>query len=191
MELKDAILGRRSVRKYKDTPVSDELLQEVLDMTMWAPSGVNLQPWCFVVVRSEEGHKSVLQHMGATAQRFKPVLEERFANHPEVAKETVSFLQNLGGAPVVVLVFKYTTYEGEEQNFGCEQSVAAAIQTFCLAAHAKGLGTCWMTAGHAVKEELTREFGEGKGEYMAMISLGYPDEQARAPKRKEGRYEFV
>ena len=45
MELKEAIYGRRSVRKFSDKRISDEDLQEILDAGLWAPSAVNLQPW--------------------------------------------------------------------------------------------------------------------------------------------------
>ena len=49
MEFKDVVYGRRSVRRFKDTPVDDKILEEIVDAALWAPSGVNLQPW-----RSEE-----------------------------------------------------------------------------------------------------------------------------------------
>ena len=54
MELKEAIYGRRSVRKYSDRMVEDDVLKEIMDAAMWAPSGVNLQPWYYVVVRTPE-----------------------------------------------------------------------------------------------------------------------------------------
>ncbi|MDL2218945.1 nitroreductase family protein [Ruminococcaceae bacterium OttesenSCG-928-O06] len=190
MELKDAILKRRSIRKYKSTPVSDEVLNELMELACWAPSGVNLQPWYFAVVRSPQQHAKIMQLMGTAAGRMKPMLDKRFPNHPEVAKETVSFIENVGGAPVIVLVFFYTDYD-ESQGNASLQSIGAAVENLCLAACDKGLGTCWMTAAHMVKEDLTREFGQGKGEFVAMVALGEPDEEARAPKRREGRFDLL
>lgn len=54
MELKDALLGRRSVRKFTDTPVDDELIEELLIAAMSGPSACNRCPWEFFVVRDEE-----------------------------------------------------------------------------------------------------------------------------------------
>jgi hypothetical protein len=54
MNTLEAIEQRRSIRKFKDTPVSDEQLQTILQAAVQAPSGKNRQPWRFVVVKSEE-----------------------------------------------------------------------------------------------------------------------------------------
>ena len=54
MEFKDVVYGRRSVRRFKDTPVDDKILKEIVDAALWAPSGVNLQPWYYVVIRTPE-----------------------------------------------------------------------------------------------------------------------------------------
>ncbi len=55
----DVIRKRRSIRKYKDRPVEDEVLKEVLDAGRWAPSGANRQPWHFIVV-SERDKKEAM-----------------------------------------------------------------------------------------------------------------------------------
>ena len=54
MELKDAILTRRSIRKYKPIPITDEQIHTVLQAGMAAPSGRNLRPYRFIVVRDEK-----------------------------------------------------------------------------------------------------------------------------------------
>ena len=64
METRDAIYGRRSIRKYTDEPVSDEDLMEVINAGLMAPSGINLQPWYFVVVKSDEKLKELAQITG-------------------------------------------------------------------------------------------------------------------------------
>jgi len=47
MECKEVIYGRRSVRKFSDRVIEDAVLEEIIDAALWAPSGVNLQPWYF------------------------------------------------------------------------------------------------------------------------------------------------
>ena len=51
MELLQAINERRSVREYTDEPVSDAVVRELIDAALQAPSAINQQPWCFVVVK--------------------------------------------------------------------------------------------------------------------------------------------
>lgn len=54
MEVKEALLKRRSIRKFKDTPVTDEQIKALLEAAMSAPSGCNYQPWKFYVITNKE-----------------------------------------------------------------------------------------------------------------------------------------
>ena len=91
MEFKDVVYGRRSVRKFKDTPVDDKILKEIVDAALWAPSGVNLQPWYYVVIRTPEKMTRLKEMMSVVSDRDKPHLEERFLAHPEVVKTTLQY----------------------------------------------------------------------------------------------------
>ena len=51
MEVFEAIKNRRSVRKYKAEPIPDELIEKILEAGRWAPTGGNLQPWKFIIVK--------------------------------------------------------------------------------------------------------------------------------------------
>ena len=83
----DAIIKeRRSIRKYREEEVSQELLQEVLETALWAPSGMNRQDWELVVVRSKErdrlleivskSQEHILPHVGSTFQRIGDLLDD-------------------------------------------------------------------------------------------------------------------
>jgi nitroreductase len=96
MELKEAIYGRRSVRKYSDRMVEDDVLKEIMEAAMWAPSGVNLQPWYYVVVRTPESMARFRQVMTKVSEGNRAHLEERFAAHPEVAESSIAFIRNMG-----------------------------------------------------------------------------------------------
>lgn len=54
MELLDAINGRRSVRDYTDEAVGDGTVRELIEAAVKAPSAINQQPWCFVVVKKQD-----------------------------------------------------------------------------------------------------------------------------------------
>lgn len=190
MEARECILTRRSVRKYKSDVVSDEILQEVMEAALAAPSAVNLQPWHFVVLRSPAVMEEFRGVMREVTKKNHPELAERFAKNPEVIEETEKFMVSLGGAPVCVLAFCLKEYNNRDNAL---VSVSAAIENLMLAAWDKGLGSCWLAApvmtgyGPALRDR----FAPGKGELVGVVSLGYPDQTPKTPKRKEGRCVFI
>jgi len=190
MDVTQAILERRSVRQYDDKAISDDIINELLEAAVWAPSGTNMQPWYFVAVRSSERLNELLAIMQGVSTNFAPTLSERFPNHPQVVRDTLSFIENLGGAPVVVLAFLLQDYP-VETRFQCEQSVAAAIQNMLLSAHAKGLKSCWLTAPKLSAPQIEAAFGKDKGPFMGMVTIGYGEQPARSPKRRDDRFEIV
>lgn len=191
MDARECLMTRRSVRKYKNEPLSDELLMEVLEPALYAPSSMNIQCWYFVVVRTPEGMDAVKQIMYRSMLEKSPALKERFANHPEVVEETQNFLTTLGGAPVCVLAFLLKPEQNGAE--GALLSVGAAVENLLLAAQDKGLGTCWMApaANTAIKEAFRARFAPDKGDFIAAITLGWPDQTPKTPPRKDGRYTFI
>ncbi|WKY43742.1 nitroreductase family protein [Eubacteriaceae bacterium ES2] len=192
MDIKEVIFERRSIRKYKDETITDDKLKKIVEAAVYAPSATNLQPWYFVVIKSEIEMEKLRKAMNRTATQLQPQLEKRFQNHPDVAKETLRFIDNLGGAPACILVFEYRK-EYETLQTTITQSIAAAIQNLLLAAWDEGIGSCWLTAPLEVDvdEEIHKTFALDKGKMVALISLGYPEKISKTPKRKEGRYIFL
>lgn len=115
MEVIEAILTRRSIRKYTGEPVSDEDLHTVLRAGSYAPSAHNLQPWRFVVVR-DAGKLTVI----ADCHRYASMLPE-------------------AGCGIIVCGDKTVQ---KKVGFLVEDC-SAAIQNMLLAAHGLGLGTVW------------------------------------------------
>ena len=60
MELDDCIKGRRSVRSFTDEPVSKEEVQAILEAGTWAPTGMNRQPWKFVIIENKKANPARL-----------------------------------------------------------------------------------------------------------------------------------
>lgn len=187
----EALLTRRSVRKYKNDPIPEDDLMEILQAGLCAPSAINLQHWYFVVVKSPPRLAELVEVMGHVFGQFRPVLEERFARHPEAVEDTKVFLNSLGGAPVCVLAF-FLKDDFPDRD-GAMQSVSAAIENLLLAAWDKGVGSCWLSAAQRMGfgPELQRRFAPGKGEFVAAVTLGYPDSVPPMPKRREGRFCIV
>jgi nitroreductase len=189
MEVKEAIFTRSSIRRYKKDSIADNDLAEIIAAGLSAPSAVNLQPWYFVVIKSEAEREKLMQFMQEISRKMNPVLQERFPNHPEVVKDSCRFMDNLGGAPVCILVFQYKSQYSKQEST-IVQSVAAAISNMILMAHSKGIGSCWLTAPLETKmdRELKKKYAPDQGDMVAMISLGYPDQELKGPRRKDDRY---
>ena len=195
MEFKDVIYGRRSVRKYKPDPVDETVLTEIIDAGLWAPSGVNLQPWYFVAVQSPEKIAELKELMAEVARRDEAHLKERFEKHPDVVAATMQFIRGMGNAPCVVLAFQdKPDYSWALREEGVIQSIAAAMENIVLSAYDHGVSSCWMTAvGQAdMGSELRDRFAPGHGELVCLATLGYAENPNQtAPKRKEGKFVII
>jgi len=201
MEPLDFIYKRHSVRKFKEAPVPNEDIKEIINAATYAPSGKNRQNWHFVVVKNRE----VIEKMSRAIEKKG---KELVAGLPE--EKSKDFLKYLPfysfftKAPVTVLVFAgpYPTTgadllrakgaseeeirELEKHNPGI-QNVAAAMENLLLAAANLGYGTCWMTGPNFAAEEIQEVVGfQKEGYYLAaMTPLGVPEEKELwSPKRK-------
>lgn len=187
MEMTDVILQRRSIRNYTDQPISDDDLDAIITAGTSAPSGLNLQPWFFVVLKSDQAKQEMFDIMERVAAGIGPELESRFSGKTELIHETTRFIRTLGNAPVIVLAFLMRDDYADKKT--ALLSVAAAVENILLAAREKGIGSCWLTApeqtGH--ESEIRERFASGKGELAAVITLGYTDKWPKAVARRDGR----
>jgi nitroreductase len=174
MNTLDAIAERRSIRKFQDRPLPNEVLRQILHAATLAPSGKNRQPWRFCVVRDEARAEMVRIMREAIA---------RFAERGESTGSAKWTVEVMDKAPVTVFVFN--PYAGHEQtledigavipNVVDVQSVGAAIQNMLLAAWELGVGSLWICDVFYAYEELCEWLGETH-QLIAAISLGYADE---------------
>jgi len=197
MDVKTAIHTRRSVRKYKSTPVPKEALLELLVAANLAPSATNRQPWEFVVV-----HRSYLDRLEDTLkeafrERVDSVSEEamrRAIKDLSLPEETSgdrlkalgTFYRTMGGAPVAVGVCLPKEKDPWVWRNNISDS-AAAIENLLLAAWEMGLGTCWMTGPLKGRVDAIAAFlgVPHDRELVALVTLGYPDHQPPMPPKKD------
>ena len=157
MEAMEAILTRRSIRKYTKQPVSDEVLKELLEAAMCAPSAGNRQPWCLVVINDRK------------------IMNEIPKYH--------TYAQMLKEAPVAILVCCHSDLQSGE--FGV-QDCSAATQNILLAAHAKGLGAVWLGVYPTEPRVTATKKLLNLPEHImpiSIISIGYSAEQKPRPDR--------
>lgn len=181
---------RRSIRRYKDTPVSGAVIQRVLEAGLQAPSAHNRQPWRFVVLNSPEAREALARKMGA---RLRADLESDGLEPAAIEKDVSrSYARITGSALAVVLCLDEATldeYPDRERSRAeflmAVQGVAMAGENILLAAHAEGLGACWVCAPLFVPELVRKELELPSGWIpQAMILLGYPIDTGRRRGRR-------
>ena len=169
MDAITAIKERRSVRKFKDEKVDRELMREIVDIAKWAPSWVNYQIARYTLVDDEEVIKE-LANEGVNGFVYNI---DTLKNAKGVA--VLSFVKGKSGT----YDEKYITSKGNSWEVF---DAGIACQTFCLAAHAKGVGTCIM--GVIDEDSISKIVNLPEEETVAaLIVYGYPDEAPQS-KRK-------
>ncbi len=181
MDVYAAIHQRRSHRSYRPELPPRKILERIIEAALWAPSGANLQGWAITVMAGQVRDDFVAL-ISQAVKYLMPRLKQ--ANYPEEAqKQVMQFFKNLGGAPVVVAVTIFKAPD-EHANKSLIQSGAALMQNLLLAAHAEGLGTCWMTGANYLDDEILKFLGKSDRELLAITPIGYPAKEPPPPPRK-------
>lgn len=148
-DLLEVIHARRSIRRYESRAVPRQLVERMLGAAIRAPSAHNRQPWRFVVIESDAMKERLAAAMGErlrndlAADGLPPELIERDAGRS---------YRRISDAPVLILLCMtmadMDSYPDERRSRNealmAAQSVAMAGQNLLLAAHALGLGACWL-----------------------------------------------
>ena len=217
MELLEAVRSRRSIRQFLAKPVSEDIIRELIADSLWSPSWGNTQPWEIVVVtgskleelkqKSQEalmsGHQVPTDipmpqvWPDAYLKRYKE-LGKSVLGALAIAREDKEarmqhFVKMFGffDAPAAVLVAVDKTLALEYAML----DVGIFLQTFCLLAHDRGLGTCIMAAMVTYPDIARELFGFGADKLFVMgAALGWPDSDAPVncfPRQRGALNEFV
>ena len=182
---------RHSIRQFESRPVDDTLIKIILDAANQAPSAHNQQSWRFVVLREKK--RLELSHLVAA----------RANDYPKPSSSILRMASRcLASAPVVISVSNtgsLIAHGSELFNLESEksydffrtmeiQSSAAAVENLLLAATSLGLGSVWLGILYLMKDEVLSFLGEQKGEFMAVIPIGYPKKDQSGPQKKPLEY---
>lgn len=152
MDVIEAILTRRSIRKYTNQKVSDEYINILLNAAMHAPSAVNKQPWHFIVFRDRNISDKITEF------------------HPN------SYMLKNASLGILVCFDKYLQHD---KGYG-ELDCSAATQNILLAAHGIGLGAVWIGVFPREKRIASVHSLFNLPENIvpfSLIAVGYPDEK--------------
>lgn len=188
MEALEAILTRRSTRKFKETALDKNLIEKIIEAGRYAPSGSNSQSTHFIVITD----KSVLSEL-------TEIVKQEFAKM-EVKEDTYVSLKNsinaaksgkymfYYGAPVLIVTANRKGYGNAIADSAC------ALENMMIAANALDLGSCWINQLHWLDEnDAVRKFLQEKGlkeeeTITGGLILGYPDSELpnRTPLERKG-----
>lgn len=152
-----AIRERRSIRAFTAEIPDSKTIEKILEAARWAPSGLNNQPWKFMILQDEKLREGLSQ----------------FTSYKKIVR----------GAPVsiVVCIDNDISYDRDKDLM----AIGAAIQNMLLCAYSLGLGTCWLGEIINRKEEIKHYLKlESCLEIMAVVVIGYPGENPGEGERR-------
>lgn len=172
----EAIMGRRSIRMYKDIPVEREKLQLIAECGVNAPNGMNSQRWELRILDNAEA-------INAISESYRKA-------NPEAVERDPDFRNMFRNAPAVIFI---AVPQGDD---GLNAGLLG--ENICLAAYSLGLGSVCLggPVGFLKGSEEGKAFVEGLGfsegyELLYMIGIGYPDESPEAKPRDLTKIRFV
>jgi len=157
------LCGRRTIRRFKQKPISEKLLPQLLNTARMAPSGSNIQPCQYILVTDNSLTKQIF-----------PLL--KWAGYIAPAGDPAP-----GEEPVVYIM---VLIDLAKKKKGGEVDAAAAISNILNAAWEQGIGTCWLKSIN--RKEIKKIFKIPH--YLAVdsvIAMGYPDEKPVAVPMKD------
>jgi nitroreductase len=176
----ELIRERRSVRAYEPKEIPADIINMIIEAGNQAPSGMNSQPWRFVVVQKEVLHKKLLE---SAIPNAKNMLQHVKASNPERYKAIMKRYEEMAdpvyySAPAIIFVIGRGTY--------ADLSCPLACENMMLAASSLGLGSCWVQFGSLVtNNDEIREALELKDDekIFGPIVFGYPKAMPEPPPK--------
>ncbi len=181
METINTINARRSIRKFQDKIIPNEVIEKILELSTKAPSGKNRQPWRFVIL--QDTAKDDLVTLMTNVSK----------NHKEKGLPIGSLeisINSLNEAPLVILVFN--AFSNSEKDYNHHrlltdtQSIGASIQTMILTAQDLGLGSVWICDIFYSHQEICSWLNR-EDELIAAVAMGYANQSPYPRPRKSWR----
>ena len=185
MDAKQAILSRRSTRKFKDKLIDDETVKEIIEAGRYAPSGGNCQSNHFFVIRD----KNILEKLTVMVRDAFSKMEIQDGMYKSLVNSiTLSRSGNYVfhyNPPCLIVLANRKDYGNNLADVAC------ALENMMICANAMDLGSCWINQLRWLNEEeklleLFYSFGMKEDERIyGALALGYPDSEDGLPERKQ------
>ena len=157
MDILKIIKTRRSIREFKSKDVSEAIIDQILEAGRWAPSGLNNQPWKFMVLKKE-------------------------AKDSLAACTKYSHIVNSADKLILVFFDKKDSYNRDKDLM----AIGACIENMLISIHSSGLGACWLGEILNQKAQVHKLLKTPKNlELVAVLALGYPLDSPQKARRKK------
>lgn len=199
--LADFLATRRSIRDFSPVEVPKQVCERLVAAAVTAPSSSNRQPWRFAVVRRPALRAELAAAVAARADAMRRIIER--GHHAEDFNRYSDFFHEPleRAALIIIPQFRETpdllanlvrSGGGNPDDFPTAShmraelcSTSAAVMLLLLAAHAEGLGACWMAGPMVARDEISRLLHiQSPWQMVGAIALGYPAASPAAPGRK-------
>ena len=176
----EVIRQRRTIKQFLPQPVPRAVLQELIELAVWAPNHRLTEPWRFYVLDG-----AARAQLGAIAAQI--TVEKIMSSGGEMDAATRKGAEASATWSAVPTLLYVTMVRGanpeiDEENYG---AVCCAIQNLTLAAHAAGIGTSWSSGAVAAAPALADLVGAGENEKMVgLMRVGYLDPALMPPKSR-------
>ena len=182
-DLWEAMYTQRAIRYFKPDPVPDELIWRIIEAATQAPSGTNLQPWGFVVVKDDAMRRRIAGKLRAAFEGnegLRTMVEGGAKSADRQARLMMggvsNVFQRLDSAPVFIIPCLHNVSSPAREGLLAGSSIYQAVQNLMLAARSLGLGTVMTTFQGVVGPELNSWLGLPENAVpAALIPLGFPD----------------
>ncbi len=188
MEMKKCVTNRYSCRSFRKEDVDDNLILEILEMGITAPSAKNRQPWRFAIAKGETKDKIV----SFMKEKISKETFEELKNYERKVWNTASSVKNsmrvISEAPVLILIFKETN---EPWAIADNLSIGGCIENMCLCATDLGLSSLCIRDVYSIEKEVC-DMMKGKNlELVSSLAIGYPKRRRNFSWRRKFRDNFV
>lgn len=155
--LLELVKNRRSIRRFKSDPIPDEQVEQIIEIARWAPSGYNMQPWEFVVVKRESLKKKIVESINFYLSQIPEMEKKResWQGRPWKANGLIDTEGDYSEAPVFIILYgdlrtraglpMGVRYEKQRQDIIFTSSLANAFMYMHLAATTLGLASQWIS----------------------------------------------
>jgi F420 biosynthesis protein FbiB-like protein len=184
------VKGRRSIRRYEARLVEQQTIEALLEAGTWAPSAHNRQPWRFAVITDSAARETLARRMG---DRLRQARLADGDDPRDVEVDATRSYARITSAPLVMVAFlsmeDMDVYPDAERQSAeylmAVQGVAMAVNNILVAAHAAGLGACWMCAPLFCSDAVVGAVGAPRHwQAQALLTLGYPASKGKPPVRR-------
>lgn len=180
MEVYEAIMKRRSIRRFDGAPVDRAAVERLVRAASAAPSAANSQPWHFHVT-SGDSRDAVCNITALSTVHLQEYLDMLPPTDYEAAER---FFANLGNAPVVIVV-SVPAAEDEAARINDVLATGCAIENLMIAAYAEGLGCCNITFSFWVRDKISELLAiSADREIVSLVLLGHPAEMPEPAVRR-------